>query len=177
MKALSFVILFIILGAVSPATREFASAQRAGDFAHALQLAGVDTFAAADPAEEGRFVAALYLPGQLLVISAKHPSAAVVQQRIASGMYRDVYLDLQGTPTAEGKFFVQDSAADGLLNVAPGTSSVDVVYLDGTRTLIFNGDLKAQHLTEEQYDASFTTADSRYAHMLEVLETAFKARR
>jgi hypothetical protein len=177
MKSLSLVLLFIVIAVTSPAAGEFASAKRAADFVHALQIAGMDAFAASDPAEEGRFVAALFVPGQLLVVSAKHPSAAAVRQRIAAGMYRDVYLDLQGTPTTEGKFFVQDSQADGLLNATRGGGGVDVVYFDGARTLLFNGNPRAQHLSDEQYDAAFDDADSRYAQMLEVLDMAFKSPR
>jgi hypothetical protein len=48
-----------------------------------------------------------------------------------------------------------------------------VVYIDGTKTLLFNGDVKAQHLTDAQYATAFAGADMRYARILETLETAF----
>jgi hypothetical protein len=173
MTRLSLVVVVVILGYSPVAALDSVSAQRVGSFVRALQAAGVDAFAAADPGEEGRFVAALYVPGQLLVVSARHPSAIAVQQRIAAEMYRDVYLDLQGTPTREGKFFVQDVQADGLIAATPGNGGVDVVYIDGTKTLLFNGDNKAQHLTDAQYATAFAGADMRYARILETLATAF----
>jgi hypothetical protein len=67
-----------------------------------------------------RFIAALYFTGfQLLVVTARHPSVDGVTHRIQMGQYREVYLNLQGTPTREGKLFIQDSGADGILAALP----------------------------------------------------------
>lgn len=159
------------------AQESHASADVAKDFTHALQLAGLSTFATADPQQPGRFVATLYVPGQLLVVSALHPSVAAIDQRLNAGQFREVYLDLQGTPTAEGKFFVQDANGDGLLHALPNSGSVDIVYEDGARSLRFDGNPRGQQLTPDAYDALFKSADERYARALSALAGALERRR
>src|SRR6185369_3265668 len=61
-------------------------------------LAGhhLEAIAVKDPSEDGRYVAALYFQDvQLLVISARYPSPAELQQMLAKRAYRDVYSALQ----------------------------------------------------------------------------------
>ena len=112
---------------------------------------------------------------QLLVIETAHPDVAVINSRIRSGLYRGVYLDLQGAPET-GKFFVQDAHADGLLTVAAGTGAVDVVYGVDGRALLFNADARGQQLSDDEYNHRFTAADTRYAHMLSVLRQGLERR-
>jgi hypothetical protein len=152
---------------------DFASADAARQLTRALDAAGVTAIAAADPAEPGRFVAALYIPGsQLLVVSARHPSVDGVAHRIATRQYREVYLDLQGSPTLQGKFFVQDAAADGILSAEGNGGDLDVLYEDGVTQTLFNGDSEAQDLTSSEYEAKLSSADARYARLLMLLTTA-----
>ena len=133
----------------------------------------LDAIAAADPGEPGRYVAALLIPGgQLLVVSALTPSGGVLAQRIAAAAYRDAYLDLQGTPTPVGKFFVQDTGADGIRDGRDGV--VDVVYEDGTRQTLFDRGL-AKQLAGAAYDKALAAADHRYAEALLTLVDAAKA--
>ena len=151
----------------------FLSADAARELAYALDGSGLNAIAAADPEEPGQFVAALYIPGgQLLVVSAQHPSAEGIRHRLAMRQYREVYLDLQGTPTPQNKFFVQDARADGILSALPGSGDVDVLYEDGVRQTLFNGDVKAQRLTPAEYDAKLAAADARYARLLKLLTAA-----
>lgn len=153
----------------------FASAAAAREFVLALEQLGLEAIATADPAEPGTFVAALYIPGsQLLVVSAHHPSVEGVAYRIAMRQYREVYLDLQGTPTPQDKFFVQDARADGILSAVPGSGDIDVVYEDGVRQTLFNGDFKAQHLTAAAYDGKLAAADAHYARLLMLLTSAVR---
>ena len=133
----------------------------------------LDAIAAPDPADTSRFIAALLVNGgPLLVVSAATPSGGAIAARIASGAYRDVYLDLQGTPTPAGKFFVQDAGADGIRDGQNGI--VDVVYEDGTRQTLFDRGL-AKTLRGDAYDKALTAADRRYAHMLNSLADAIRA--
>jgi hypothetical protein len=169
-----FVFTTTVLSAAPPPT---ASPVLAREVMRMMENGSMDAFAATDPAQPDYFVAVLRFPTQLLVVSATHPSASVVAQRIGAGVYRDVYLDLQGTPTVKGKFFVQDAAADGLLAAIPGSGTVDVVYENGTTTTLFNGDFRGQHLSEAAYDARLLQADARYAHILMVLKSALEAQK
>lgn len=114
----------ISLGVVNADARGFASAEAARELTTLLDERGLSAVAAVDPSSPGAFVAGLYFPGsQLLVVRAHHPSTEGVFHRIETGEYREVYLDLQGTPTPAGKFFVQDAGADGILSVRPGSGS------------------------------------------------------
>jgi hypothetical protein len=149
-----------------------ASAPIAAALVSELQARHVDAIAAADPSQPGRYVAALLVPGQLLVVSAMSPSGGALAQRIASGAYRDVYLDLQGTPTPTGKFFVQDAGADGIQDGHDGI--VDVVYEDGTRQILFDRTL-AKAVKGAAYDRALSAADARYERALMALLDAVRA--
>lgn len=168
--------MLVILGIPGEgAAQHFSSPEAAPGLVRALDVAGLESIAAADPAEPGTFVAALHVPGGLLlVVSARHPSVEALTHRIAAHQYRDVYLDLQGTPTPQHKFFVQDSGADGISNARPEGGGVDVLYEDGKTQTLFNGDPKAQKLTPAQYGARLTATDVRYARLLTLLTAAVR---
>jgi hypothetical protein len=121
--------------------------------------------AARDP-DSGAFVAALLYPGvQLLVVSAKPASTASLEAQLAAKNFQDVYAALQDGTARAGRLFVQDLGADGLND---GGNSVDVVYEEGRQTL-FDGNPRSHKLSEKAYREAFTSADTRYAHMLSVL--------
>lgn len=153
--------------------QRFLSSEAARELVRALDVANLESIAAADPLEPGTFVAALHVRGgQLLVVSARHPSVEGLAHRIAVRQYRDVYLDLQGTPTPQHKFFVQDSGADGVSNARPEGGGFDVLYEDGVTQTLFNGEPKAQKLTPAQYATRLADADTRYARLLTLLTAA-----
>lgn len=58
------------------------SAGLARSVVRSLQNAPLTAFAAADPDRRGQFVAALYVPEQLLVIVAAHPDVSAIEARI-----------------------------------------------------------------------------------------------
>ena len=164
--------LLLVHVATGVEARGFASLDAARDLVYALERLGLSAIATADPAEPSTFVAALYIPrSRLLVVSARHPSVEAVAQRIADHQYREVYLDLYGSPDTRDKFFVQDSGADGILSALPGSGDVDVLYENGVRQTVFNGDTEGQNLTESEYDAKWAIADNRYARLLTLLKT------
>ena len=166
--------ILVILGFPGEgAAQRLLSPEAARELVRALEVAELEVIAAADPAESGTFVAALHVRGgQLLVVSARHPSVEGLTHRIAARQYRDVYLDLQGTPTPQHKFFVQDSGADGISNARPEGGGVDVLYEDGVSQTLFNGEPKAQKLKPAQYAARLVAADARYARLLTLLTAA-----
>jgi hypothetical protein len=170
----TLVLSFAIVGLPGKgAAQHLLSPEAARELARALDVAGLESIAAADSAEPGAFVAALHIRGaQMLVVSARHPSVEGLTRRITGRQYRDVYLDLQGTPTTQGKFFVQDSGADGISNARPQSGGVDVLYEDGVRQTLFNGEPKAQKLSPAEYSARLAAADARYAHLLTLLTAA-----
>jgi hypothetical protein len=166
-------IIVLVAAAPAAAASSSVSATTAETLVTEMMTRHLDAIAAEDSTEPGRFVAALLIPGgQLLTVSAEHPWATLLRQKIASGAYRDVYLDLQGTPTPKGKFFVQDTGADGIRDGHNG--AVDVVYEDGTRQTLFDRTL-AKQLPGTAYDSALADADRRYNQALTALVTAIQA--
>lgn len=171
-------LLIVMLVAVSDVVsgRSFVSPAAARALVVSLQNEPLDAFAAPDPDRPGRFVAVLYVGDQLLVVETTHESPARIADLIAAQRYRDVYFNLRGTRGLK-KFVVQDAAADGLLTLPSAHGSVDVIYEDGARALRFNGDPRAQGLTEGDYNARFEAADVEYGRMLTTLVRALEYRR
>ena len=168
-----FVATFAVLSAIGiEAAPNGASVAATRDLISALNEAGLDSIATIDPTEPGAFVAALHIKGgQLLVVRARHPSVDALSARLAARQFRDVYIDLQATPTPLGKLFVMDSGADGLPSDSDQPSDVDVVYQDGTRQFMFNG-ARAQKLSDDDYRQRLQDADAKYTRLLNLLITA-----
>lgn len=178
MRHASFwVCVAVICGAAPPAgAGEAASAAAARELVAALNAFEPEAIAASDSTQPDTFVAALHIPGsQLLVVRQRHPAAEALRQRIALSQFRDVYLDLQASPQVAGQFFVQDAGADGILDAGPGSGAVDVLYEDGVRQTLFNGDPEGQYLTRATYLQKLATADAEYARLLTLLVSAAKA--
>ena len=148
------------------------SAPLARQLAAALDAAKLDSIAAKDPEGADVFVAALYFPGmQLLVVSGKYSVPQLLTTRLTNKEYRDVYLDLNGAATA--KIFIEDPGADGLKAKRESNQPFDQVETAGKRTM-FDGDWKAQKLSEQDYMKAFSAADERYAQILAALLAQLK---
>jgi hypothetical protein len=132
----------------------------------ALQSAKLDTIAAKDPAAADRYVGALHIAGsQLLVVSGSYTQPALLDARIAKKEYRDVYIDLNSASVPASRLLIEDLGADGLRAKRQENDPFDSVDSNGKRTM-FDGDWKAQKLSEEEYMKAFGTADERYSQML-----------
>jgi hypothetical protein len=165
---------FLLAGGSAASAQELQSPAAAASLVSALNAGHLDAIAAQDPAAADRFVAALFIPGtQLLVVSGAHPTPELLQGRLARREYRDLYIDLQSTPSATGRFFVQDFRADGLHDAQRG-EPFDIVSENGTTQTSFNGDWKAQQLSEEEYRSRLAAADQRYTGMLTLLANALR---
>lgn len=180
-SVLSIVALALALAAAAPAAARVPGSQSAAPAAALVKLMqdkGLDAFAAPDPNEPGRFVAVLCFPGtQLLVVSAKLTDPTVIQGMLAKREYRDAYMELQGPTASDGRFFVQDMQADGLLAKPGHNESFDIVYENGATTTSFDGDWQAHGMSEADYDAKFAAADQRYAGVLTALAAALQSRK
>lgn len=172
-------VAFVLLAAVlalslsAPASaQESKSAPLAKQLAAALDAAKLDSIAAKDPEGTDVFSAALYFPGlQLLVVSGKYSVPQLLVTRLANKEYRDVYLDLNGAATA--KVFIEDPGADGLRAKRENNQAFDQAEMAGKRTM-FDGDWKAQKLSEADYAKAFAAADERYAQILASLLAQLK---
>ena len=119
----------------------------ARELAEVLSSAQLDSIAAKDTESDNQFVAALAFPGQLLVVWAQYEVPMYVEEKIANGDYREVYLDLNGASLPNTKVLITDVGADGLSGTDmvdtgsgavpyAGDASVDGVYARMLRALI-----------------------------------------
>ena len=170
----STVLLALVLSAVLHAEEQGSdSSAAAAKLVALLHSRSLEAVATADPAQAGRFAAALYLPGsQLLAISAISPDPMRVAPAIAAGNHRQVYMDLHTQGAKAGRLFVMDLQADGLQPTANRNQPFDIVWEDGMTQTVYDGDWKRQKLTEDAYQRRFAEADREYAALLRVLIAA-----
>jgi hypothetical protein len=143
------------------------SAPLAQELAKLLDAGKLDTIAA-QGREPDRFFAALYFPGQLLVVSAKYSVPPLLVEKLQQKAYRDVYMDLHGASVPETKVFILDIGADGLKAKADGGADS---YERGTKTAwSFNGEWRKQKIaSEDEYLKNYAVADAEYAEILTAL--------
>jgi hypothetical protein len=155
------------------AAQTLRSAEAAATLTKLLAERRLEAVAARDPNDPTRFISALYMPGsQLLVVSARYPVPPALEQRIAEGKFRDAYLDIQGAGTRDGRFFVMDLQADGLRSDPDPNQPFDIIYKNGIDQVTYDGDWKAQKLTQAKYVERFAADDREYARMLVALSEA-----
>ena len=148
--ALAAVALAAVALAAPAQAQESESAPLAAELSELLSAAGMGAIAAQDTVDEDRFVAALSFPGSLLVVSARYEVPLYVEQKIADGEYREVYIDLNAASIPQTKVLITDTGADGL---SSGGDSADMVDT-GSGPARYDGD---------------ADADAQYSRMLRAL--------
>jgi len=167
-------VLVLSFGSAVPALQGTKSSPAAKQLVQALEAAKLDAIAAADPADPGTFVAALYIQGsQLLVVSAKYAAPTLLVAKLKTKEYRDIYMDLSAASVAGSKVFIIDQNCDGLASKPDGDAAPDS-WEAATRAVNFDGDWRKAKLTEEAYDKAFSDADERYATILGLLAAQAK---
>src|SRR5256885_8194332 len=144
------VLVFALTLSVPASAQDSKSSPLARQLAAAMEAGKLDSIAAKDAAANDVFVAALYFPGQLLVISGKYSVPQLLNERLGKKEYRDVYMDLNGAAAAGSKIFIQDPGADGLKAKRDENQAFDIVEIGGKQTM-FHSDWKAQKLSEQDY--------------------------
>ena len=160
--------IVVVSIAVPALAQDSKSSPLAKQLTAALDAGKLDCIAAKDPSAPDIFVAALYFPGSLLVVSGKYSVPQLLNDRLLKKEYRDVYMDLNGAATADTKVFIQDPGADGLRAKREENQPFDIVEIAGKQTM-FNSDWKAQKISEQDYLKVFGDADERYAKILAAL--------
>ncbi len=162
-------VVFVLAPSRGALAQDSESARVAKQLAAALEAAKVDSIAAKDPTRAGTYVAALYFSGtQLLVISAQYSAPTLLDQKLVKKDYRDIYLDLYGAPMPGTKVFIEDFGADGF-KAKPDDNTAPDSYEAGGKRTAFDGDWKAQKLSEDEYQQTFTAAGGSYSRMLTAL--------
>ncbi len=170
----------VIVGILASATsaplvyaQDSHSAAFARELAALLQERKLDSIAAKSPAAADQFVAALYFPGQLLVVSARHSAPPILTEKIARSEFRDVYIDLNAASIQESKVLITDLGADGLKARREPNQPFDTQD-KSAKSFRFDGNWREDKMSEQDYMKTFTEADDNYAAALQVLIGALK---
>ncbi len=129
---------------------------------------------AAKEANPDAYVAALYFPGQLMVVGAKYKEPVLLNDRLAKKEYREIYIDLNSAALPKTKCLIMDLGADGLKARPDEGKAFDSIERADGREIKFNSDWKAQKITEDEYMKAFGEADARYVKMLQALIAQLK---
>lgn len=149
------------------------SAPVAMELAKLMQSRKLDSIAARHPGGQDEFVAALYFPGQLLVVWAKYSAPSLIVEKLARQEYRDVYIDLNSASVANSKTLISDLGADGLKARREENQPFDTQDVGG-KSLQFDGNWREAKLSEEEYMKMFATTDGAYARALTALLAELK---
>lgn len=172
----SFFLALLLLALVAAPLRaqEPRSAALAKELTALLDQMKLDSIAARESQPDG-YVAALYYPGvQLIVVSARYKEPVLLNDRLAKKEYREIYIDLNSAGLPKTKCLVMDLGADGLKARRDEGKPLDMFENADGKEVAFNGDWKAQKITEEEYMKAFNEADARYARMLQALIAQLK---
>lgn len=171
----SLTLVRVIVAAALAATALPAFAQDAKSSASAKELAQLlaskkmDAIAARDPNAADTFIAALAFPSQLIVVSAKYASPPLLNEKLAQGNYRDVYVDLNSASIQESRYFVTDLGADGLRAKKAKKDDPNDMRETAGKTFQFDGSWREDKMSEADYMKAFAETDEQYARMLSVL--------
>jgi hypothetical protein len=160
-----------VTGAASAAddAKTSKSSVQAAALAKQLAQAKLQYIATKDPTEPGRFVAAMHVPGnQLMIVSARYGAPALLNEKVLLGKFQDAYIDLNSASEAATRVIVEDLRADGFALTKSKDALRDSFESNGKR-VIFDFDWRKQKLSQAEYFSTLEAADSQYARMLELL--------
>ncbi|HUE89528.1 MAG TPA: hypothetical protein VMO26_25915 [Vicinamibacterales bacterium] len=168
--------LFPCLGAALLATAVITSVQAQDsksaplvkELTDLMQQRKLDSVAARHPAADDQFVAALYFPGQLLLVTARSVAPAVVNEKLIRGEFRDVYIDLNSASIPESRVMISDGGADGLRPRREPNEPFDTHDAD-SQSIRFDGNWREDRMSEKDYMARFAAAEEAYLAALTAL--------
>ena len=138
-----------------------------------MQQRKLDSVAARHPAADDQFVAALFFPGQLLVVTARSTAPAVVNEKLYRGEFRDVYIDLNSASIPESRVMISDGGADGLRPRREENQPFDT-HDGGGKSIRFDGNWREDRMSEKDYMASFAAAEEAYLAAVTALLSELK---
>jgi hypothetical protein len=171
---LALVAAWAALG-TTPAAAQSTSTAAVQELTALLDKAKLDSVAARLPGAEDTFVAALYFPGQqIIVVSGRYAAPRLLREKILLKRHRDAYLDLYGASDIATRQVVEDLRADGLRPLPGKNEPFDVYTSPAAKPMSFDGRWKQQKLSEDAYLDAFRQADTAYATMVGALVAALK---
>jgi hypothetical protein len=138
-----------------------------------LQDRKLDSVAARHPAAADQFAAALFFPGQLIVVTARTTSPAVINEKLVRREFRDVYIDLNSASIPDSRIMITDGGADGLRPRREPNQPFDSRD-GGGKSVRFDGNWRENKMSEKDYMAVFAQADEAYVAALAALVAELK---
>jgi hypothetical protein len=164
----------LVCGAVPALAQEPKSGALAAELAKLLDQMKVDSVAARHPGAPDQYVGALYFPGsQLLVVTARYQVPELLNTKLASKNYKDVYIDLNSASMPNTKVFVSDLGCDGLRPKREDNHPYDTIEMAG-KNWNFDGDWKKLKVSEDEYMKGYQEAEAEYMKMLQALLNELK---
>ena len=151
------------------AAQEPQSAGPAKELAQLLAAKKIDSIAARMPDSREEFVGALAFPGQLMVIWAKTTAPAVVNEKLISKQYKEVYIDLNSASILESRHFVTDLGPDGLRAKPQQKQGPSDSHDLGAKSMRFDGSWREDKISEADYMKAHADADVAYAKAIQAL--------
>lgn len=172
-SAIVLVSAVLVSLAGTPAAGQERSAALAKELTNLLTERKLDSIAARHPAAADQFVAALYFPGQLLVVWARTSVPAVVNEKVIRREFRDVYIDLNSASIPESRVMIADGGADGLRAKREPNQPFDTQDANG-KGIRFDGNWREDKMSEADYMKIYTQADEAYVTALQALVNELK---
>lgn len=159
--------------AVPLSAQESKSGALALELVKLMQERKLDSIAARHPAAPDQYVALLYFPGQLLLVSARYSAPALLNEKLVRSEFRDVYMDLYSSAVPDSKVLVTDMGADGLKARREANHPFDSQDMRG-KSIRFDGNWREDKMSESDYLKAFAEADATYVQALEALLAQLK---
>jgi hypothetical protein len=145
------------------------SSASAAALAKQLDQAKLQYIAAKDPSEPGRYIAAMLIPGNsMMLVSAKYASPALLNEKLLLGKFQDAYAELNAASELASRIICEDIRADGFTLTKTKDLARDSFETGGKR-VVFDFDWRKQKLTQAEYFSTLEQADAQYARMLDLL--------
>jgi hypothetical protein len=116
-RCLMLIATLVVANVAAAESQESSTTPLARKLTAFMKQRGLESVAAHLGPADRRFVAALYLPDQMLiVVAADYSAPALLKERILLEKFRDAYLDLSGASAPSSRVLIQDLGADGLIS-------------------------------------------------------------
>ena len=172
-RASGIALAALLATALSPVHAQDRSGALAKELTGLLQQHKLDSVAARHPAAADQFVAALYFPGQLLVVWARTSAPAILNEKLIRREFREVYIDLNSASIPESRVMITDGGADGLRAKRDPNQAPDAHDANGKGTR-FDGNWREDKMSEAEYMKIYTQADEAYVTALQALLSELK---
>jgi hypothetical protein len=169
----SIVAAVLLLAALPVQAQDAKSAGLAKELVDLLQQRKLDSIAARLPSAPDVFAAALYFPGQLIVVTARTSAPAVLNEKLVRREFRDVYIDLNSASIPESRVMITDGGADGLRPTREPNQPFDTHDAAG-KSVRFDGNWREDRMSEKDYMGVFEKADAAYVAALSALVAELK---